>query len=121
MFEALAMIVAHEVEPGRASGKSGSALAKGEPEHWYFDFPYLYRAEETDIRLQAEEVDDHAWCSPANLPSARLPAKVPPAPGRALRTPHTNTVSRCLGDGRLSCVYFVCCGYFNWRRDLFPT
>ena len=50
--------------------------AKGEPEHWHFDFRYLYRTEETEIRLQAEEVGDHAWRSPADLPSERLTAKV---------------------------------------------
>lgn len=50
--------------------------AKGEPEHWHFDFRYLYRTEETEVSLQAEEVGDHAWRSPAELPSERLTAKV---------------------------------------------
>lgn len=50
--------------------------AKGEPEHWHFDFRYLYRTEETEVSLQAEEVGDHAWRSPADLPSERLTTKV---------------------------------------------
>ncbi|GAB3709749.1 NUDIX hydrolase [Nocardiopsis oceani] len=50
--------------------------AKGEPEHWHFDFRYLYRTEETEVSLQAEEVGDHAWRFPADLPSERLTAKV---------------------------------------------
>lgn len=50
--------------------------AKGEPEHWHFDFRYLYRTEETEVSLQAEEVGDHAWRSPADLPSERLTVRV---------------------------------------------
>ena len=50
--------------------------AKGEPEHWHFDLRYLYRTEETEVSLQAEEVGDHAWRSPAELPSERLTTKV---------------------------------------------
>ncbi|GHC72427.1 NUDIX hydrolase [Nocardiopsis terrae] len=50
--------------------------AKGEPEHWHFDFRYLYRASGGEVSLQAEEVSDHAWRSPAELPSERLTDKV---------------------------------------------
>ncbi|MFD3686150.1 NUDIX hydrolase [Nocardiopsis sp. NPDC058631] len=49
---------------------------KGEPEHWHFDFRYLYRAQEPSVRLQAEEVSDHAWRPPTDVPSARLAEKV---------------------------------------------
>ena len=39
--------------------------AKGEPEHWHFDFRYAFRltepADTTAVDLQLEEVDDHRW------------------------------------------------------------
>lgn len=39
--------------------------AKGEPEHWHFDFRYAFRlngtAGDPAVELQLEEVDDHRW------------------------------------------------------------
>ncbi|NUR58492.1 MAG: NUDIX hydrolase [Catenulispora sp.] len=36
--------------------------AKGEPEHWHFDFRYAFRLTGTAaVELQLEEVDDHRW------------------------------------------------------------
>jgi 8-oxo-dGTP pyrophosphatase MutT (NUDIX family) len=39
--------------------------AKGEPEHWHFDFRYAFRlngkAAATDVELQLDEVSDHRW------------------------------------------------------------
>lgn len=50
--------------------------AKGEPEHWHFDFRYLYRTEESSVRLQAEEVGDHAWHPHGEIPQERLAKKL---------------------------------------------
>lgn len=49
---------------------------KGEPEHWHFDFRYLYRVRESSVRLQAEEVGDHAWRPHAEVTQVRLTEKV---------------------------------------------
>ncbi len=39
--------------------------AKGEPEHWHFDFRYAFRLNgepgTTEVELQLEEVEDHRW------------------------------------------------------------
>ncbi|WP_370367899.1 NUDIX hydrolase [Catenulispora sp. GP43] len=39
--------------------------AKGEPEHWHFDFRYAFllngTPDATDVELQLEEVDDYRW------------------------------------------------------------
>jgi 8-oxo-dGTP pyrophosphatase MutT (NUDIX family) len=39
--------------------------AKGEPEHWHFDFRYAFRLDGTsdsaEVELQLEEVSDHRW------------------------------------------------------------
>jgi 8-oxo-dGTP pyrophosphatase MutT (NUDIX family) len=39
--------------------------AKGEPEHWHFDFRYAFRLDgdpgSASVRLQLDEVDDHRW------------------------------------------------------------
>lgn len=50
--------------------------AKGEPEHRHFDFRYLHRLQETPVRLQAEEVSDHAWRPHTDLSSPRLAGKI---------------------------------------------
>jgi hypothetical protein len=50
--------------------------AKGEPDHWHADFRYAFRVRETQIRLQLDEVNDYAWRDPADLPTARLVAKL---------------------------------------------
>ncbi|WDZ90697.1 NUDIX hydrolase [Nocardiopsis sp. HUAS JQ3] len=49
---------------------------KGEPEHWHFDFRYLHRVRESSVRLQAEEVGDHAWRPHSETGQARLAEKV---------------------------------------------
>ncbi|WP_435108775.1 hypothetical protein [Nocardiopsis synnemataformans] len=51
-------------------------LAKGEPEHWHFDFRYLHRVREASVRLQAEEVGDHGWRLPTEVPQKRLAEKI---------------------------------------------
>ncbi|KUP97964.1 NUDIX hydrolase [Thermobifida cellulosilytica] len=50
--------------------------ARGEPEHWHFDFRYLHRASAHGVHLQTEEVTGHAWRSPAELPAPRLAARL---------------------------------------------
>ncbi|MFC9087726.1 NUDIX hydrolase [Nocardiopsis dassonvillei] len=49
---------------------------KGEPEHWHFDFRYLYRVRESSVRLQTEEVGDHTWRPPTEVPQKRLVEKI---------------------------------------------
>lgn len=55
--------------------------ARGEPEHWHFDFRYLHRASAHGVHLQTEEVTGHAWRSPAELPAPRLAARLAAATG----------------------------------------
>ncbi|WP_304452982.1 hypothetical protein [Nocardiopsis sp. YSL2] len=50
--------------------------AKAEPEHWHFDFRYLYRIEESSVQLQAEEVGGHAWHPHTEIPQERLAQKL---------------------------------------------
>jgi 8-oxo-dGTP pyrophosphatase MutT (NUDIX family) len=53
--------------------------AKGEPDHWHYDFRYLFVANELGtehVHLQAEEVHDHEWLDLAAMPALRLRDKL---------------------------------------------
>jgi 8-oxo-dGTP pyrophosphatase MutT (NUDIX family) len=56
-------------------------LAKGEPDHWHYDFRYLFLASEPGaggepVHLQAEEVHDYGWLDLAAMPARRLRDKL---------------------------------------------
>ena len=36
---------------------------KGEPEHWHYDFLFLFEAENPEIRIDESEVSGHQWVS----------------------------------------------------------
>ncbi|QVQ50588.1 NUDIX domain-containing protein [Spiractinospora alimapuensis] len=50
---------------------------KAEPEHLHFDFRYAHWVDNTDVRLQLEEVTDFAWRPPTDLPT-KLASKLAP-------------------------------------------
>ena len=55
--------------------------AKGEPDHWHYDFRYLFIANQPSaggqhVQLQAEEVHDYGWLDLAAMPALRLRDKL---------------------------------------------
>ncbi|MEU3139985.1 NUDIX domain-containing protein [Nocardiopsis alba] len=54
--------------------------AKDEPEHHHFDFRYAHWVEDTDVRLQLDEVTDFVWRPLSDLPSNLARKLAPVAP-----------------------------------------
>ena len=50
---------------------------KGEPDHWHFDFRYIFHAAGSPpVRLQDEEVNSFGWLTPDAVPAVALRAKL---------------------------------------------
>ncbi|WP_431888985.1 NUDIX hydrolase [Nocardiopsis alba] len=72
---------AHDVIPADIDiHKIPANPAKDEPEHHHFDFRYAHWVEDTDVRLQLDEVTDFAWRPLSDLPTNLAHKLAPVAP-----------------------------------------